>query len=259
MRITMSKCEAGVENETQALGAALLHSATDLGLHLSASQIDLFGRYSDLLLAANRSVNLTAMRTRAAIFQQLFVDSLTLAPVLIEYFAGHSPQSLVDIGSGAGIPGIPLKLVWPEMRLDIVESVGKKSRFMAQVVEALDLKDVRVWNDRAEVVAAMPDMRDAADACVARAVAPLQIAIELCAPFVRPGGVVAFPKGQRVNIELAQAENAACALGLGEARTHVVSAEIGVGDHRSVVMYSKVSRTPRGFPRRVGIAGSQPL
>jgi len=255
----MSKCEAGVENEIQALGAALLHSATHLGLQLSATQIVLFGRYSDLLLDANRSFNLTSMRTPAAMFQQLFVDSLTLAPVLSEYFAGHTPQSLVDIGSGAGVPGIPLKLLWPEMRLDVVESVGKKSRFMAQVVEQLDLKDVRVWNDRAEVVAAMDEMRDAADVCVARAVAPLDIAIELCAPFVRPGGVVAFPKGQRAHIELAKAENAARALSLGKPRTHVISPEIGVGDHRSVVVYSKVARTPRGFPRRVGIATSQPL
>ncbi len=257
--MTMSECGTDVENEIQALGATLLQSAKHLGLQLSDSQIDLFGRYSGLLIDANRSFNLTAMRTPEAMYQQLFVDSFTLAPVLSEYLPGRAPQSLVDIGSGAGIPGIPLKLLWPGMRLDIVESAGKKSRFMTQVAEELDLKNVRVWNDRAEVVATMGEMRDAADICVARAVAPLRIAIELCAPFVRLGGVVAFPKGQQARIEVAEAERVARALGLGKPQTHGVSPEAGVGDHRSIVVYRKIAPTPPGFPRRVGIAGSQPL
>jgi 16S rRNA (guanine527-N7)-methyltransferase len=154
---------------------------------LTAGQVEAFGRYRDELLDWNRRVNLTAIREPSAVERLHFVDSLAclLEPV-------PEGASLLDVGAGAGFPGLPLKIARPDLRLTLLEATGKKARFLEHVVSALALAGVSVVNERAETYAASG--REAFDFVVARALAGLAALLELTLPFCRVGGVVLAPK-----------------------------------------------------------------
>jgi 16S rRNA (guanine527-N7)-methyltransferase len=200
--------------ETARTAITLLQAgAGTLRIELSAKQQSAFVRYCDLLVSANERVNLTGVRDPVGIMTTLFLDSLTigLAVPSMETRIGR----MVDVGSGAGIPGIPLKIVHPTWELLAIESVGKKARFVAEVARDLGLEGVTVLSERAESVARQPRWRDCADLAVARAVAPVGSLIELCGPFVLPGGFLVFPKSGAIEEELRQARGAERAFGLG--------------------------------------------
>jgi 16S rRNA (guanine527-N7)-methyltransferase len=233
--------------------AALAREAATFGVDLVPEQIAVCERYAEELIQRNTSVNLTAITSPADIAHKHFLDSWTA-------FAARrwtGTERLVDVGSGAGFPGLALRIAKPRLRLTLVESVGKKARFLVETSTLLGLSDVEVRNERAEALA--KERRDRYDVGTARAVGTLGQVIEYLLPFIRIGGDAIVWKG-RVDAELAGAEKACAAIG-GEIVRTVSTAEIGVGDAlpgRNLVVIRKLRPTPSRYPRTSAEARRRP-
>ena len=172
-----------------------------IGAPVGAATLARLGDYLARLLAMNEQMNLTAVKEAGAAWERHILDALTLLPLLAEVPAG---ARLVDIGSGGGVPGIPLAIARPDLRVTLVESTQKKASFLSAVSAAMGLSNVEVRAERAEQLA-KGDLRGAFDVVTARAVARLATLVPLALPFARPGGVVLFIKGQRADEELDEA------------------------------------------------------
>lgn len=225
-----------------------------LGLALTPSQLDSFGWYLDQLLLWNTRHNLTAIVDPGEIAVKHFLDSLTLVARLGRAAAG----AVVDIGSGAGFPGIPLRIVADSMRLTLIEATGKKAEFCRSVVDGLNLRRVEVIHARAEDVGRTPDQRQRHDLVVARAVAALPVLVEYALPLVRVGGRMLAQKGESGPAEAQQAEGAIRILGGRLRQIHAVELP-GVAEARTIVEIDKVGATPEAYPRRAGIPAKRPL
>ncbi len=220
-------------------------------LEPSPAQWRAFARYVDLLIRANQRTNLTAYRDPAAIWLHLVADALSPIPHGLD-LAG---QRAVDVGSGAGIPGWPLALWFPDSAFTLIEATAKKARFLRDVAVALQ-RPVTVLPQRAEVVGRDPAHREQYDWALARAVASLPTVLEYMAPLVRPGGRLVVYKGSRVHEELAQAQRAMDVLGLAVERVTPVR---GLPYPRTLVWLRKVRPTPERYPRRPGVPAKRPL
>jgi 16S rRNA (guanine527-N7)-methyltransferase len=247
------------EAACRAVLPALAGGASLLGVPLSPAQAEQFVRYCALLHEANQRINLTGVRDAEGILRTLFLDSLTLFAALPDCFRAANDLRVVDVGSGAGLPGIPLGIIRSEWSITLVESIGKKARFLLDTVTTLGLRHLEVVAQRAELTAAEGRRRDSYDLCTARAVAKLPTLIELCAPLVRPGGLMAFPKSGRVVDEVQSACQAALALRVEYLDMVAVPAALGLGEARYTVLYRKQEPTPAAYPRRVGLAVSRPI
>ena len=162
------------------------------GYQLNDKQIHLFQRYEEELLDWNSRFNLTAVRDRDGIQVKHFLDSLSCLLVM----SGRHPARLIDVGTGAGFPGVPLKICFPGMQLTLVESVGKKADFCRHLVSSLGLDKVDVIQARAEEIGQMPTHREKYDIAIARAVASLPILVEYLIPLVKIGGIMLAQKGE---------------------------------------------------------------
>jgi 16S rRNA (guanine527-N7)-methyltransferase len=176
--------------------------AAALGVRLDAEQVVRLGGYLARLLAMNQAMNLTAVDDPAAAWERHVLDSLTLVPLLADLGAG---ARLCDVGSGGGLPGIPVAIARPDLEVTLVEATQKKAAFLAAVAAALPLRNVAVQAARAEQLG---DLHGAFDAVTARAVGRLAVLVPLVAPFVRPGGKLLLVKGQRADEELGEAAKA---------------------------------------------------
>jgi len=232
--------------------AAQVHR--QLGVRLSAAQLDVLTRYEQELLEWNTRFNLTAIRSPQEVRTRHFLDSLTCLLALRE----APPERLVDVGTGAGFPGLPLKIIYPKMALTLVESVGKKADFCRHVVRTLGLSGVEVVQDRAEVLGQSPAHREKYDWAVARAVAILPVLAEYLLPLVRVGGGMLAMKGESGPAEAHAAEHALRLLG-GHLRQLVPVTLPGVVEERYLVVIDKIAVTPSGYPRRVGLPAKKPL
>ena len=224
--------------------AALAREASKFGLDVTAEQIAVCERYADELIERNTSVNLTAITEPADIAHKHFLDSWTAFGA--RRWTGR--ERVIDVGSGAGFPGLALRIAKPDLRVTLVESVGKKARFLVDVSGLLGLADVEVRNERAEALGR--ERRDRYDVATARAVGTLAQVIEYLVPFIRIGGDALVWKG-RVEQELPSARKAATALGAEIARV-VPTSELGVGDvlpGRNLVVIRKLRATPLRYPR----------
>jgi 16S rRNA (guanine527-N7)-methyltransferase len=233
--------------------AALAAEAARLGLVLSAEQIALCERLANELIERNTSVNLTAIIEPADIARKHFLDSFTAYAV--RRWSGR--ERVIDVGSGAGFPGLALRIALPKIRVTLVESVGKKVRFLEDVCALLGLTDVEIRNERAEALAR--DRRDRYEVGTARAVGSLGHCNEYLLPFLRVGGDAIVWKG-RVDAELPGAQKACAALG-GEIASIVPTASLGVGDvlpGRNLVVVRKVRATPPRYPRTSAEARRRP-
>lgn len=235
----------------------LARRAAQLGAPLDASQLEAFETYRDRLLDWNRRVNLTAITDPERVETRHFVDSLTALPLLDDLFAGGVAR-VIDIGSGGGFPGVPLKLAQPRLQLTLLDSVGKKTAFLADLVARLRLDDVQVITGRAEDVGRDPDHRERYDAVVARALAPLPVLLELCLPFARVGGRLVTHRRGDLAAEQRSAAYAAAVLG-GRFRP---PAPVGGGPDQSdygLVVADKMAASPTTYPRRAGLPARRPL
>ncbi len=226
-----------------------------LGLQLSREQIAAFKLFEEELLEWNNRFNLTAIRDKEGIETKHFLDSLTC---LMALDLNAAPRSLIDVGTGAGFPGIPLKLMLPNMRLTLVESIQKKAGFCTHVVEKLGLRQVQILPERAEDVGQDPAHRESYDLATARAVAAMPTLVEYLLPLVRIGGLVIMQKGESAQLEALKSEKVIQRLG-GKIRVILPVELPGVADERYLVVLEKVARTSAEYPRRTGLPAKQPL
>jgi 16S rRNA (guanine527-N7)-methyltransferase len=225
-----------------------------IGLRLSPSQMASFEKYELELLDWNIRFNLTAIDHPEKIRVKHFLDSLTCLLAM----RSTSLERVVDVGTGAGFPGIPLKIACPRMRLTLLESVGKKAVFCRHAVKALQLAEVEVVQERAETVPLLPEHRERYDWAVARAVAGLPVLVEYLLPLVRVGGQALAMKGESGPAEAQAAERAMRLLG-GHLQQIIPVTLPGVEDQRYLIVIEKKAATPDQYPRRVGVPSRLPL
>jgi 16S rRNA (guanine527-N7)-methyltransferase len=233
---------------------ALVAEAAAFGLQVDEKQQAQFSRYAALLQAWNRRLSLTAIDDLEGIRIRHFLDALTCATVTGDL----NGQRLVDIGSGAGFPGLPLKILFPALALTLVESVSKKARFLKAVVDELGLADVSIRDARAETLGQDPAYRESYDWATARAVAALRVLVEYTLPLCRVGGSVLAQKGESAREEVAAAAQAIGILGGGPPTFHPIALPGREITHYLVVI-PKVATTPAQYPRRPGRPAKRPL
>jgi len=227
--------------------------AKHIGITLSDLQQDQFQVLQDELLEWNEKVNLTAIRDVQGVQEKHFFDSLTC-------FLGFDdwPESLIDVGSGAGFPGLPIKIVIPDLRLTLVESVDKKANFSRHIVDMLGLTNVTVLSNRIEEVGRMPEHREKYDVAIARAVAPAPTLAEYLLPLVKVGGMALMQKGTSVPAEILNAGRIVDLCG-GEISDLRHLDFDGIEGEGNLVIINKLRHTPREFPRAVGIPAKKPI
>ena len=227
----------------------------DFSVELSAKQIAQFQTYLDELLEWNQKFNLTAIRDVEGIEIKHFLDSLSVVQALSK---GSKPKAMIDIGTGAGFPGIPLKILYPEAKLTLVESIKKKAGFCEHVAEKLELSDVIVSTARAEEIGQDKLHREQYDLVLARAVAKMPILVEFLLPLATLGGLVVMQKGSSAKEEAEESKNAIRLMG-GKMLDLFQITLPGLEDERFMVVLEKIKATPSEFPRRVGIPAKSPI
>ncbi len=225
-----------------------------LGFDLTGQQLTAFQVYTELLKEWNQKVNLTAIRDNEQIENKHFLDSIST----IAFLKKLSISTLIDIGTGAGFPGIPIKLLLPEVNIILVESIGKKVGFCRAVIEKLHLEGISVIQTRAEELGQSLDYRERFDIAIARAVANLDILAEFLLPFVKLGGHMLAQKGHTGPLEAQKAEHAFQVLGGKMNRIEQVTLP-GISEDRFIIIVDKVASTPTKYPRRVGIPAKRRL
>lgn len=223
---------------------------------LTDAQRDLLRRYRDLLLERNARTNLTAIRDPEGVDRRLVAESLRLLPALDA--ACPAGEEAVDIGTGGGIPGIPLAIARPEIRWTLIDATAKKVAFLQDVITALTLPNVVLYHGRVEELAHEPHMRDRYRVLTARAVSSLSALLELGLPLVRTGGTLLLPKGPDIADELAAARQAAGMLG-GRIIANDPLPDAGTGVDTTLVVVTKERETPAAYPRRAGLPARSPL
>ena len=222
------------------------------GLQLGETEIERFRTYTVELLRWNERVNLTRITEPREVVIRHFLDSLAC----VQAFEAP-PASLIDVGAGAGFPGVPLKIAWPHIPVTLCESTGKKTAFLDHLAGALGLEGVAVVTARAEELGRNPAHRERYDAVLARAVAALNVLSEYCLPLCRVGGRFVAPKGADGASEAAQARRAIGQLG-GRLDT-VLPVRLPDVEERTLVVVHKVRPTPAELPRPVGVPAKRPL
>jgi 16S rRNA (guanine527-N7)-methyltransferase len=230
------------------------YAQNSFGIRLTANQVAALTVYEQELLEWNGKFNLTAIRDTEGIRTKHFLDSISCALA----WKDQLPRSLVDVGTGAGFPGLVLKILYPNLALTLIESVGKKASFCQHMVEKLALEEVTVLAARAEEAGQMPPHREHYDWAVARAVANMPVLAELLLPLVRVGGAMLAQKGEGAPAETQSAERAFKLLG-GSLRQLIPVTLPGVAEERTLVVVDKVAATPSTYPRRAGLPAKKPL
>ena len=234
----------------------LTKGMAELGLSWDEGQLEQFRVLFRELVSGNERANLTAITSWEEVQVKHYLDSLTLVTAVgANDIAG---KTILDLGAGAGFPGLAVRIMFPSVELTLADSVRKKTRFMEGVVETLGLSSVNVLTGRAEALARDADLREAFDLVLARGVAKLPTLLEYCLPFCRTGGRVVGWKHGGVDEELDAGARVSPILGGGVPAVHPVSVT-GLTDDRILVGVEKVTRTPEEFPRRTGVPGKSPL
>jgi 16S rRNA (guanine527-N7)-methyltransferase len=237
---------------------SLVEAAADLGIQLTDGQLAMFDQLGAALREGNRRVNLTRISDPAEIETRHFLDSLSAAVPLLDRLHNQESLRLVDVGSGGGMPGLPLKIAFPTLRVALVESVHKKSDFLRETVAELRLSDVEVVAERAEVAARNPEHRDAYDWATARALGSLPVVVELCAPFLAPSGLLVAQRSGDLDADLVNAAPAFKALRIWS-RTPIFLELPGRLSGHGLIVGEKYASTPDAYPRRPGMPRKRPL
>ncbi|AMB99345.1 16S rRNA (guanine(527)-N(7))-methyltransferase RsmG [Aerococcus urinaehominis] len=224
------------------------------GINLNSQQMAQFDSYYQLLVSWNEKMNLTAITDRDEVYLKHFYDSLTLA----FHHDLSQPLRLVDVGSGAGFPAIPLKIAFPNLEVTIVDSLNKRINFLNTAIAELELKNCQAFHDRAETFGQNNDYRASFDLATARAVAKLAVLAEFCLPLVKKGGSFIAMKAAKTDEELAEAQFAIANLG-GKFIEDIAFSLPDEAGQRHLVKIEKRKETPNKYPRRPGLPMKKPL
>ncbi len=230
----------------------LAQRGAQAGLEFTALQLQQFTKYYELLIETNKVMNLTALTEPEDVAVKHMVDSLLAYTPLME------GKTLADVGTGAGFPGVPLKIYCPSLKVTLIDSLGKRLKFLEQVIAALGLENINCVHLRAEDAGHSSAHREQYDFVTARAVARLSVLAEYCLPLVKRGGEFIALKGSKFAEEIDEAAPAVKILG-----GKIISAEPvklpGLADGRAIIKISKIKAAPRQYPRKAGTPEKQPL
>jgi len=231
----------------------LSDGSKEFGIDLTQEQLDKFSKYAGLLVEWNEKMNLTAITDEEGIVIKHFLDSLSLFIALPE-----KANSLIDVGTGAGFPGIPVKIVRDNMNVTLLDSLEKRIKFLNEVCSALSLNDIKAVHGRAEDFGIDKKYRESFEAATARGVAPLPVLLEYCLPFVKVGGYFLAMKGPDAMNEIKESKNALDVLG-GEV-LEAKKFKLPFSDiERCIVIVRKYRHTPQIYPRKSGKPTKNPL
>jgi 16S rRNA (guanine527-N7)-methyltransferase len=232
----------------------LKSSAASIGVELNDTQIQQFIKYHEILVEWNSFMNLTGITEYEEVVQKHFVDSLVLSKAIDV----NEVTSLIDIGTGAGFPGIPLKIAYPHLKVTLLDSLQKRIKFLNEVVSQLGLENVETIHGRAEDFAKPSMKRESYDVCVSRAVANLASLSEYCLPYVKVGGKFISYKSEKMEEEMSAAKNAIQLLGgKFEKCEEFYLPESDI--YRNLVVINKVKATAKKYPRKAGLPSKEPL
>lgn len=226
------------------------------GIQTEAFQTDQFLKYYELLIEWNTYMNLTAITDFESVLQKHFVDSLSLIKAVPDL--NQISYSLIDVGTGAGFPGVPLKIVFPNLKVTLLDSLQKRVLFLEKVISELNLQDIKVIHGRAEDYAKPGQLREEFDLCVSRAVANLSTLSEYCLPFVKKGGVFVSYKSEKITEEYEKAKSAIKTLG-GKYENQIEFFLPGSDLYRNLFLIRKENVTPLKYPRKAGTPSKDPI
>ena len=228
--------------------------ASALGVELSDKQLDQFRQYYEMLVEKNKVMNLTAITEWEEVIDKHFIDSISL----VKACDLSDEKYILDLGCGAGFPGIPLKIAFPNLKIVLLDSLNKRILFLQEVIEALGLEKVEALHGRAEDYARKSEYREQFDYCVSRAVANLTTLSEYCIPYVKEGGSFISYKSGKVKEEVKEVKKALSIL--GGKMDEMVTFELPETDmERIFVKIKKEKKTPKKYPRKAGLPGKEPL
>jgi 16S rRNA (guanine527-N7)-methyltransferase len=226
-----------------------------LDVEVADDHLASLARYLDLLLEANRKFNLTGIKDLQTAWRRHVIDSLTILPFIAGLPAG---ARMIDVGSGGGLPGIPLAVTRRDLNVTLLEATGKKARFLDETIATMELTQCSVLNARAETAAHDASHRERYDVALCRAVGSMRELLEYAMPFVQIGGSVVAMKADRAEQELQDAGHALEVLGAGEVQVYDAYGE-GFDNRAVIVIVAKQQATPEQYPRRPGVPRSEPL
>ena len=232
------------------------HGLEELNITLTDEQIEQFLQYYEMLVEKNKVMNLTGITEYEEVIQKHFLDSLSLIRVIPDI--ASQKLTVIDLGTGAGFPGIPLKIAFPELEITLIDSLNKRILFLQEVIDALGLKKVSAVHGRAEEMASNATHRQQYDLCVSRAVSNLAVLTEYCLPFVKKGGLFVSYKSADSDAEIQEGKKAISIL--GGKLTSVDKFQLPDSDlRRALVCLKKVKDTPKKYPRKAGTPAKLPL
>lgn len=226
----------------------------ELGIQINEKMLEQFEQYYELLVEWNKVMNLTGITDYDEVVEKHFVDSLSLT----RFIDLTKVQSVIDVGTGAGFPGIPLKIAFPHLKIVLLDSLNKRIRFLNEVIEKLGLMEIETIHGRAEEFARKADYREKFDLCVSRAVANLSVLSEYCIPYIRVGGMFISYKSGEIDQEVHNSKSAIHLLG-GKIEKVDKFELPGTDIHRSFVFIKKNQHTQKKYPRKAGTPAKEPL
>ena len=232
----------------------LLDRVSDLSIELNEKQVEQFIKFYEILVEWNKVMNLTGITEYGEVVEKHFVDSLSL----VKMIDINKCEKVIDIGTGAGFPGIPLKIAFPHLKITLLDSLNKRIKFLNTVINELGLEDIKTIHGRAEDFAKQEEYREKYDLCVSRAVANLSILSEYCLPYVSVDGMFIPYKSGEIDEELKNSQKAIQILG-GKIENSIKFELPGTDIGRSFVKISKIKNTAKKYPRKAGLPSKEPL
>ena len=226
----------------------------ELGIKQDQNQLERFHKFYQLLIEWNKVMNLTGITEYEDVVEKHFVDSLSIIKA-IDLSRIHT---VIDVGTGAGFPGIPLKIAFPHLRVVLLDSLNKRIKFLDEVISQRGLTEIRTIHGRAEEYARKEEYREQFDLCVSRAVANLSTLSEYCLPYIQVGGMFVPYKSGEIDDEVEQSKKAVRILG-GNIKDVMKFELPGTDIHRSFVLIHKEQHTQKKYPRKAGIPAKEPL
>ena len=233
----------------------LLQLSNEMNIELTPEMLSAFDSYYHMLVEKNKVMNLTAITEKDEVILKHFVDSISVAAAVPEF---SKKAKILDVGTGAGFPGIPLKITFPDTNVTLLDSLNKRVLFLQEVTDSLGLKKITAIHDRAEDAARKPELRGRFEIVVSRAVAALPVLAEYTLPFLKEGGYLICYKTPEAEKELEEAAHAISVLGGGKSSIYEYTLP-GTDITRSFIVIKKIKATPKAYPRKAGTAKKNPL